>query len=101
MELYFSVIAILRGSRSVLCLCKLGSTETCCLQSLRLYLTFNKPEYSHVATADYSDAAGDRGGTEVGMTAQANGEMGSNKAGLLTDLPLADPVCLCEFMATV
>lgn len=33
------------------------------------------------------------------MTARANGEMGSNKAGLLADLPLADPVCLCEFMA--
>lgn len=79
--------------------CNLGSTETCGLQSLRLHLTFNKPECSHVATADYSDTAGDKGGREVCRTAQANGEMGSNKAGLFADLPLADPVCLCEFMA--
>lgn len=63
---------------------------TCGLQSL----TFNKPDYSHVATVNYSDAAGDREGSEVCMTGQANGEMGSNKAGLLTDLPHADPVCL-------
>jgi len=81
--------------------CKLGSSETCGLLSLRLHLTFTKPEYSHVASADYSDAAGDKGAREVWMTAQANGEMGSNKAGLPTALPLTDPVCLCEFMATV
>lgn len=42
-----------------------------------------------------------KGGREVCMVAQANGDTGSNKAGLLTDLPLADPVCLWEFMATV
>lgn len=70
-------------------------------KSLGLYLTFNKPEYGHVATADYCDAAGDGGERESSMTVQANGEMGSNKAGLLADPSLADPVCLCEFMATV
>lgn len=43
----------------------------------------------------------DRRGREVCVTVQANGEMRSNKAGLLADLPLPDPVCLCEFMATV
>lgn len=73
---------------------KLGSTEACGLQSLRLHLTFNKPGYSHVATADYSEAAGDKGGREVCLIAQANREMGSNKAGLLTDLSLADCVSL-------
>lgn len=85
----------------MLCFCKLGGTLVCGLQSLRLYLTFNKPEYRHVATADYSDAAADRRGREVCVTVQANGEMRSNKAGLLADLPLPDPVCLCEFMAAV
>lgn len=55
---------------------------------MRLHLTFNQTEYSHVATADYSDAAGERRGGEVCVMAQANGEMGSNNAGLLTDLPL-------------
>lgn len=85
----------------MLCFSKLGRTETYGLQSPRLYLTFNKAERSHVATADYSDAAGDRGGREVRVTAQTNGGPGSNKAGLLAHLPPADPVCLCEFMATV
>lgn len=100
-RLHFYLIAILSGSRSVLCFCKSGATEACGLHSLGLYLTFNKPEYSHVATADYRDSAGDRGERALSMTVQANGEMGSNKVGLLTDPSLADPVCLCEFMATV
>lgn len=68
---------------------------------MRRHLTFNKAECSHVATVDYSDATGDRGGKEVCVMARRDGEMESNKAGLLTDLPLTDPVCLCEFMATV
>lgn len=58
-----------------------------------LYLTFNQAEYSHVATADYSDAAGEkRGGGNVCVRAQANGEMGSNNVGVLADLPL---LCVC------
>lgn len=65
----------------MVCFCKLGGTLVCGLQSLRLDLTFNKPEYRHVATADYSDAAADGRGREVCVTAQANGEMSSNKAG--------------------
>lgn len=58
-------------------------------------------EYNHVATVDYSNPARDGAGGEVCMTAQANRGMGSNKAGLLSDLPPTDPVCLCGFMATV
>lgn len=83
------------------CFCKLAGTEACGPQSVRCDLTFNKTGCSHVAMADYSDAAGDRGGKEVCMMARLDGEMESNKAGILPDLPLTDPVCLCEFMATV
>lgn len=93
--------AIFRCSRSEPCFCNSGGTEACALQCLRLHVTFHKPEYTHVATADYSDAAGDRGGRELFVTVQTNGEMSSNKADLLTALSAADPVCLCEFMATV
>lgn len=98
---YFCVSAALRGSRSELYFCKSGGTEACGPQNWRLHLTFNTTEWDHVATADYSDAAGDRGGRELCMMAPADGEMGSNKGGILAQLPLTDPACLCEFMATV
>lgn len=41
---YFSVIAVLRGSRSELCFSKSGGTEACGPQNWRLYLTFNTTE---------------------------------------------------------
>lgn len=66
-------------------------------KALRLYLTFNKADTTHVATADYRDVAGDTGGRKVCGTAQANGERGAIKQTSLSP----DPVCLCEFMATV
>lgn len=69
-----------------------GGGEACGLKSLRLNLTFNQPECSHVATADCSDAAGERGGRKMCVMEQANGEMGGNNAGLLADLPLCVPV---------
>lgn len=80
---------------------KSGGRETCGLQRLRLYLTFNKTEYSYVATADYGDAAGDGGGRGLPVTVKENGGTGSNKAGFLTDPSAADPMCLCQFMDTV
>lgn len=46
-------------------------------QSLRLRLTFNKPGYSNVATADYSEAAGDKrreGGVHGGTGKWRHGE---------------------------
>lgn len=38
-----------------------GAPRHTALESVRLYLTFNQAEYSRVATADYSDAAGEEG----------------------------------------
>lgn len=56
------VIVVLKGSKSDLRFCKSGETEPCGMQCPRLYVTFHKAEYSQVATAAYSAAAGDRGG---------------------------------------
>lgn len=49
-----------------------------------------------VGTGGYGE-----GGPELFGTAQTVGQMRSNKAGLLAEPCVHDPVCLCEFMATV